>query len=247
MRVVWLLALSLFCSVIAQPAISQQKLRIAIAANFLPVANDLERLFESAQPVDLEFISGSSGSLTAQILNHAPYDAFLSANLLYARRIEEEGLGRSPTEFCRGKLAIWLKRAAEDPTRIDAVVREVGPKSIAIANPELAPYGTMASQWLEDHGISTGRVVLGENVGQVNQYILSSSVEAAFTAASAMHSDALRDLGMWVTADEEYSIPHYAQTLSNANSPALAKDFVKFLTGDSAQEVLRKFGYLSPD
>ena len=173
--------------IIVSPSLTvgQVKLKVAIAANFLYAAREIEKVYEAESDVDIQLISASSGVLTAQILNQAPYDVFLSANYDYANKIHDEGLGSEPVPFCQGRLALWFKdgrRNENDPAR--HLVR-LPPRSIAIPNPKLAPYGMAAKAWLEKHELTILELVFAENVGQVNQYIYTESVSAAFTSSSS--------------------------------------------------------------
>ena len=234
-------------AVVASSSLSfgQGKLRVAIAANFLFAAREMEEAYEAQNDVDVQLISASSGVLTAQILNHAPYDIFLSGNYDYAKKIHDEALGSKPVPFCKGRLVLWLKDGPGNETDPDRGLGRLPPKSIALPNPELAPYGIAAMAWLEKHELASLELVFAENVGQVNQYIYSEIVNAAFTSASSMHASSLKYKGHWVLLEDANSIPHHVLQLNNSSNPKAAAHFITFLRSQTAQHILQKFGYLS--
>jgi len=61
--------------------------RIAVATNFLPTAQSLEIIFEAETGFTIDLVSGSTGQLYTQIINGAPYDAFLSADVERVTRL----------------------------------------------------------------------------------------------------------------------------------------------------------------
>ena len=118
-----------------------------------------------------------------------------------------------------------------------------GLTSWAQPNPDLAPYGIAAERWLEREQINAddlGKKVLGENVGQVNQFIYSRSVDAAFTAASAAAAPELKDIGHWYPLEQSFSMPH--DWLSIRSHPKLSA-FEQFLRSESAARVFTQYGY----
>ncbi len=234
-------------AIIVSPSLAsaQSKLKVAIAANFLYAAREMEQVYEAENDVDIQLISASSGVLTSQILNQAPYDVFLSANHDFAKKIHDEGLGTDPVPFCQGSLALWFKDRSENENEPGSALGRLPAKSIAIPNPKLAPYGMAAEAWLVKHELTGLELVFAENVGQVNQYIYSASVSAAFTSASSIYASSLNNKGRWVLLEDADGIPHHVLQLNNSSNPKAAAQFITFLQSQSAQQILQKFGYLS--
>lgn len=231
------------------------EVKVAVAASLLPPMQKIKQLFEENYPVaSLTLLSGSSGKLTAQILNGAPYDVFISADRRYPEQVYREGHAQREAEvLLLGKLVLWSKTKIEE-NRMAALLQNKSVKTIALAQPELAPYGQRAKDWLEENRLYqklSGKLVFGENVGQVNQYILSGTVEAAFTAVSAQYAPELKDKGYWypleVRQGNQESLGHSLVLLTNAGSDPRAIDqFLEFIQSPVAGEVFREFGYDLP-
>lgn len=246
----FLTILSLFFT----PAIAQDdNLRIAVAANLMLPMQEIKTLYESDFGSTLTLIPGSSGKLTAQILNGAPYDIFLAADMKYTRQIRREGHALDPAEvLLRGKLVLWSKEKPSEP--LEAWLKKADIQSLGIAQPELAPYGNQAKEWLSEQGIYDTllpQIVFGESVGQVNQYIRSGTVDVALTAVSAMYAKELKDQGYWYPLDFDSSDPsrldHGIVLLSNATSDRETIDqFMEFIKSPLAEKVFLDYGYEIP-
>src|SRR5262252_7104953 len=135
------------CLLLTPPAAAQTSLRIAAASDLQFVLPALTARFEreTHQTVDVSF--GSSGNFFAQLQNGAPFDVFFSADVDYPRRLESSGLTVPGTlvEYARGRIVLWSRADKRlDLTRGLAILAERSVRTIAIANPEHAPYGRAA-------------------------------------------------------------------------------------------------------
>lgn len=239
---------------IVQPAYAQdESLKIGVAANLLLPMQKIKQLYEEKFGSTLVLIPGSSGKLTAQILNGAPYDIFLSADMKYPAKIQREGHAVTPpVVLLRGRLVFWSKEKPDRPLKEWLLQSEV--RSVALAQPELAPYGKRATDWLQEQSLYDQllpKVIFGESIGQVNQYIRSGTVEAAFTAISAMHAAALKDKGYWhaldITTGDPARLDHGMVLLTNATGDQRTIDqFVEFIRSPIAEKVFLEFGYEIP-
>ena len=239
---------------IVSPTYAQDgNLKIAVAANLLLPMQEVKELYEKNFESTLTLIPGSSGKLTAQILNGAPYDIFLAADVKYTQRIGREGYAAAPSEvLLRGRLAFWSNKQIDEPLSSWLLSKDV--RSLAIAQPELAPYGHRATDWLNEKGIYDEvlpKLIFGESIGQVNQYIRSTTVDAAFTAISAMHAEELKDKGHWKPLDiysgDPSRLDHGIVILGNATADKLTIDqFIEFIKSPVAEKVFLDFGYEIP-
>src|ERR1700733_1418055 len=85
---VFLLALPIFP--IASTAGSTE-LVVAGAANVQFTLEDLKAEFTKETGIDVKTVIGSSGKLTSQVENGAPFDVFLSADMKYPATLYREG------------------------------------------------------------------------------------------------------------------------------------------------------------
>ena len=227
-----------------------QKLRIAVAANAQFVSNKLADEFKKQTGVDAELIVSSSGKLTTQIEQGAPFDVFLSADMKYPQELTDKGFTLDqPRIYAYGQLVLWVLDKKLKIAKLADLLMPVYQK-IAVANPALAPYGEAAMQALTKLGLADRlrtKIVLGESIAQVNQYLLSGATEAAFTAKSIVLDPAQLKKGKWIAVDEKLYNP-IAQgvvILKSANGKNLddAKKFYTFLFSPKARKILKAYGY----
>jgi molybdate transport system substrate-binding protein len=206
---------------------------------------DLIQKFSRLTGISCEMIVSSSGKLTAQIMQGAPYDLFVSANEKYPQEIFELGLCKNkPQPYAYGNLILWSIR---DTMPELSVLQSEKTKHIALPNPKVAPYGKAAYAILKTlpffQKIET-KLVYGENISQTNQFIVTQAAEVGFTALSSVHSLPYKNKGKWTLVTSEKHLP-IAQTAVLLEQNDAAKKFYQFLFSKEAKKTLKKFGYLT--
>ncbi|RMF94956.1 MAG: molybdate ABC transporter substrate-binding protein [Gammaproteobacteria bacterium] len=236
----WLLAL-LFAAV---PAAGAEAL-IAVAANFLQPARALVTDFTKASGHHIELSGGSTGKLYAQVLNGAPYDALLAADQRRAAALEAAGIAVPGSRFiyARGRLLLWSAEPALREAELIERLRAGRFRKLAIANPELAPYGAAAREALRRLGLweqLATRIVRGENVAQAYAMAASGAAELAFIAASLQP----RSGGAWLVPETLHEPIHQDAVLlrHGAGNPA-ARAFLDWLRSPAARQRLQAYGY----
>jgi len=227
---------------------SSKQPKFAVAANLLYPMQEIRAVYESTSGKSFDLISGSSGVLSAQITHGAPFDLFFSANMKYPETLfQAQKTQGAPVIIVKGKSVFWSKYPMENE-ELSSFLGSGKIQRLAIANPTLAPYGAEAKNYLEDLNLWQKwetQLILGENIGQVNQYIHTSSVDGAFTAISSKHAEQLKGNGYWKFIDgPSEGIPHGLVLLPNASESA--KDILRFLQTSQAQKIFQKYGYVSP-
>ena len=236
---------------LAPGAASAATVRLAVAANFRASAEALAAAFERETGNDVKLAFASTGVLYAQIRHGAPFDAFLAADSERPRRLAAEGAGVPGTRFtyARGRLALWSGQP-DHALREGNVLREGDFAHIALANPELAPYGRAAKQTLQAFKRwaalrEAGRVVMGQNIAQTHQMIASGAVALGFVALSQIRQPG-HDVGgsYWVVpADRHAPIEQQALLLRDAPAP---RAFLRFLRDPAGREIIEAYGYQVP-
>ncbi|MEN0005634.1 MAG: molybdate ABC transporter substrate-binding protein [Bacteroidota bacterium] len=252
MRVVLLLLFSTMWWSACQPNAntSSKPLQIAVAANMQFAMEALEAAFEAKHGIVVNVVIGSSGKLAAQIKQGAPYDLLLSANMKYPNYLQAEGLAATPPEvYAFGELVLWT--TLDIP--LDSLPQVLSTpiiKKIGLANPRNAPYGEAAKQYLRTKGqwnTLQDKLVFGENIAQVNQYVLSGACTLGFTAKSVVLSPNMRGRGRWVSLSANAYTPiaqGVVQTTYGAAEHALeSATFLQFLKSEEAKVILEQYGY----
>ena len=229
--------------------VSQDKLTIAASANMQYAMEELIEGFALESGIPCELIVGSSGKLTAQIVEGAPFDLFFSADMKYPREIYNQGLASGPPSiYAYGHLVLWSLDKELELTKEGLLSGEVS--HIAIPNPQTAPYGRAAVELLRGMGVYENiesKLVFGESVAQTNQFILSGTAELGVTARSVVSSPEADGKGQWIEADPSLYEP-ISQGLvhlkgSDPEKKKWAQAFEDFLRSQIAIDILHKFGY----
>jgi molybdate transport system substrate-binding protein len=91
-------------------SIAQERIVVAAASDLKFALDSAVKLFNTKNPGRVEVIYGSSGKLTEQILNGAPFHVFFSADITYPKKIQEQGHASSPIHtYAKGRIVIWSK------------------------------------------------------------------------------------------------------------------------------------------
>ncbi|WP_186758711.1 molybdate ABC transporter substrate-binding protein [Echinicola salinicaeni] len=246
-----LLAVFLLSTIISCQSQSNNKLSIATASNMQYAMEMLVDKFKEKTGMDCDIILGSSGKLTAQIIEGAPYDLFVSADINFPQAVEKAGFAaQSPKIYAYGKLVLWSLDEKYKPS-IEQLSNK-GIKHIALANPKTAPYGKAAMEVLEHFQLNESigdKLVYGESISQTNQFILSGSAEIGFTAKSIVLSHQLKNKGYWSDIDSEIHSPiQQAVVLLKGTKEKhdFALKFYEFLSSKEAKTILLEYGYDVP-
>jgi len=231
------------------------RVRVAAAADLQFAFEELVASFERTRPdIRVEASYGASGNFFAQLVNHAPFDVFLSADMDYPRRLANElGSAEAPFAYTVGHLVVWVPRRstlAVDQLGIKTLL-DPSVRKIAIANPRHAPYGRAAEAALKSlkvYDSVKGRLVLGENVAQAAQFVQSGAADAGVFSRSLALAPAIRDAGrFWEIPQDTY--PRLEQgglILPWAEDASAAIAVRDFLLGNEGKAVLRRFGFDAP-
>ncbi|MGL6211887.1 MAG: molybdate ABC transporter substrate-binding protein [Paracoccaceae bacterium] len=237
---------ALIALLLATPAQADTTL-IAVAANFADAASAIGTEFTAATGHEVTFTTGSTGKLYAQIAQGAPFDILLSADAATPERLAAEGLGLPETRFTYaiGHLTLWSADPATiGPDPKTALLSE-GTLFIAIANPDLAPYGVAAVEAMQAMGVwdtVQPKIVLGQNIGQTFALVETGAAQVGFIATSALTGstagsrlDIPQDLFSPIRQDAILLTP-------GADNPA-AIAFLDYLASDTAKAITKSHGY----
>ena len=230
---------------------AQEKVTVAAAANMTFVLEKIKTAFEKETGIHVEIISGSSGKLTAQIKEGAPFDVFVSADMTYPMELFRAGLATAePKSYATGLLVLWTTKHRVQPDVALRILSSSEIKAIAVANPKTAPYGQAAEEVLKHYGIYDqvkSKLVFGENISQTAQFVLSKAADFGFVAKSLVLSDELKGEANWVDIDPKaYSpIVQGAVLLKPASGkPKLAAvRFYDYLYAPKTKRILQQYGY----
>ena len=228
------------------------EIKVAVAANVSYAIEPLKEIFAKSHPhTKVTILLGSSGKLTAQISNGAPFDLFLSANMKYPRALYTKQLAMTkPVVYAEGALAM-LSTKARDFKKGLSLITDTKVKRIAIANPKTAPYGEATMEVFNKTGLFyliKPKLIYAESIAQTVQYTMVAA-DIGFIAAASLHSNKMKHF----KKDQHYHLVDTALytpieqgivLLSHARDNSEARTFYDFILSDSAKSVFEKYGYL---
>lgn len=247
MRPCLILCGGLVFAVLVGPA-SAVDVTVAVAANFIPPFREIATRFEQTTGHRLQVVSGASGKFYAQIKNGAPFDVFFSADQERPKLLEEEGAGVVGSRFTYaiGRLVLWSPDAPV--VTGEQTLRDGRFKHLAMANPQVAPYGAAAKHVMMKLGLwdqLQSRIVQGESLGQTMGFVTSGNAELGFVALSQVLDPALKQAGSrWdIPLDLYDPINQDVVLLTYGRSNPGAEALLVYIRGADARRVIERFGY----
>ncbi len=234
----------------SQPANPQSpEIIVAAAANLTDAFEELKQEFTKQSGIRVVLSLGGTADLAKQIENGAPFDVFAAADVAHVDKLEREGLLTPGTRalYARGTLVIWLPPGShltvnqpEDLTRKDV-------ERIAIAKPDIAPYGEAAVESLRSFKIwdqIEPKVVYGMNVSQVKQFVSSGNAEVGLLPRALVRSGE----GKSIEISEQLHRPinQALGVIRTSTNQDAARRFVEFVLSTEGQSLLAKYGYKKP-
>ncbi|MFN7998229.1 MAG: molybdate ABC transporter substrate-binding protein [Bryobacteraceae bacterium] len=228
-------------------------LRIAAAADLRYALEEVIRVFRAQHGnIAIEPVYGSSGNFYSELLNRAPFDLFLSADVSYPRKLAEKGMVMPGSEFTYavGRIVLWTDRGSGIDVKglhLEAL-RANAVRHVAIANPAHAPYGRAAVAALQSTSLYDGvrdKLVMGENISQAFQLVQGGAAEVGIVALSLAMGPGMEAKGIyWELPPGSYpritqggAIPKWARQADTA------KEFSTFLVSSEGCAILKRYGF----
>ena len=229
-----------------------EEIRVGVASNFLSTLEVIKSEYETVTGNVLVVSNGSTGSLYAQIINGAPYDVFLSADQERPFLISDS---QSPSyrviPYAYGQLALWHPKIISDSFNSwQTLLNDGNYRAIAIANPDLAPYGKASLEAINslDNAESIKRkLVLGHNIGQAYTIVATGNSEIGFVALSQLINQRTPLSKQHYQILPQSSYTPIVQSAIQISDKSAASDFLTFLQSETARRIIVNAGYGVPE
>ena len=218
-------------------------LTVAVASNFLTTAEEIVAGFEKTTGHSVALSHGSTGQLYAQIDLGAPFDIYLAADQERPALLLASGKATEVRTYALGQLVV----AARIPVSRESAAEAFAGRTVALADPIVAPYGKAATTAMEKLKLDTAsfRPVLVTNVGQVGSVFATGNADIAFVAKSQLpRLDAPFTLDL---AGIVSPISQDAARLARSEGNEAADAFWAWLFSAEAAQVIEAAGYGLPD
>ena len=226
--------------------VSASEVSVAVAANFVEPARAVAEAFHTATGDTALISPGASGQLFTQISHGAPYEVFLSADAERPQALVAGGyaVGQSRFTYAVGRLALY----SASPGLVDGqglVLKRPDLRTVAIADPAVAPYGVAAEETMRKLGAYDAlkqKIVKGASIAQAYQFVATGAAEIGFVAQSQIVT--VKGGSRWLVPEALHApIEQQAVLLkAGANDPA-ARAFLDFLKTPAARTIISRYGY----
>jgi molybdate transport system substrate-binding protein len=244
-----LLLLVFFLAACGRNDASVEPLLVAAASDLQFAFGEIGPLFEAETGQPVIFTFGSTGNLTTQIENGAPFDILAAANVAFVDRLTAQGLTISETQqlYAQGRIVLVVNRQAGiRATTLDDLL-DPAITRISIANPEHAPYGMAAREALQSAGVWAAiedKLVRGENVSQALQFVQTGDAPVGIVALSIAGVPEVT--GTLIDDDLHEPINQALAVIKYTSHEEAARDFVDFVNSPAGREIMRRYGFLLP-
>jgi molybdate transport system substrate-binding protein len=222
---------------------------VAVAANFTGPLAKIGEGFTAATGHTLKVSAGSTGKFYSQIVAGAPFEVLIAADDETPRKLINEGLAVSGSNFTYaiGKLVLW----SAQPGYVDdqgAVLATGRFAHLAIPNPKLAPYGQAGTEVLKARGLTDAiatKLVTAESITQAYQFVATGNAELGFVALSQVATPGKPVTGSyWLVPASLYAeIRQDAVLLKTGEKNPAAAALLSYLKSAPAMAVIQAYGY----
>lgn len=228
-----------------------ERFTIAAASDLRYALDEIITHYRAQHPGDeIEVIYGSSGKISTQIMNGAPYDLFFSADIAFPERLQAAGLTASaPAVYAIGRIVIWSTTLDASKLSLQDLAGDTI-RRIAIAQPAHAPYGLRAKEALQHRGLWEAiqpHLVLGENVAQTAQFALSGNAEGGIIALSLALAPEVAAQGDYALISHDWHEPLLQRMVLLNDAGPVAEAFYAYIQSPAAREIMVRYGFVLPD
>jgi len=228
----------------------QKELTVAAGSDLTKAFTEVGAAFEKANDCKVTFSFGSTGTLSEQIINGAPFDVFASASQTVMDDLDTKGFIVSDTKqlYALGRIGLVTMKngSIEAKTMEDLLNPEI--KKIAIANPDHAPYGLAAKQALISAGLwetLESKFVYGNNISDTLSLVTTGNADAGFMALS-LNDEATLNFSL-IDAKMHHPLKQSMAVIKGAKEEDLGKKFVEYVNSKEGREIMSRYGFITAE
>jgi molybdate transport system substrate-binding protein len=245
------LLVALFLVWILPPSASGQNQPIVVGAaiSLKESFSELGDIYQRRTGTKVTFTFGSSGQLEKQIEAGAPMDVFASAaekemDELQAKNLIDRATRR---DFAGNSLVLVVPTDSRIQLKSFLDLEKPIVSKIAIGNPKTVPAGQYAQELLRNTQLwpkVEPRLILGENVRQVLDYVSRGEVDAGIVYATDVQVAQGKVVVAARAADHDYGpILYPLAVVKDSTNAKAARGFVDLVVSPEGDQILKKHGF----
>ena len=234
-------------------SIAQTAPTVAAASDLKFALEEIAANYKSDKRQEVKLVFGSSGVLWQQVKNGAPFGLLMSADEAYIDDLYKSGLTVDEGSlYAIGRIVLLQKKGNSIKLSADkdGLIKAIQvAKKIAIANPDHAPYGRAAKEYLMNIGAwdqAQPKLVFGENISQATMFALTGSADFAISALSLASSPQIQAQANDVLIPDSLHKPLKQKMALIKNTAPSAKDFYLYLREPKSRQVMTRYGFAVP-
>jgi len=226
-----------------------QTVKVAAAANLRFVFDEIRDSYKKANPkADIVANFGSTGALYQQIVSGADFNVFMAADDVVPAKLKSQGLVSGEVKtYAFGKLVLWSNTI--DVSKGLDVLTDPSVKRIAIAKPDLAPYGDRAVECLKSAGLFEkvkDKIVYADNISQTAQFAQTGNAEVGFLAYSLILTPEMKGSNYVIDPKSYKPVAQAMAVVKGWKANSEAVRFMKYVLSPECKPIFEKYGYIVP-
>ena len=176
---------SLSIGIVEGSSSAEKAISIAVASSFYPYMQEQAKAFEKSHHVKIRLVSGSTGRLYNQIMQGAPFDIFIAADEERPALLAQNAKVLAHYHIGKGSVGLITK---EGEIRDAEALKSFKIKHIAIANPDIAPFGKVAKAFLNKQGLwdeLQQKLIYTQSAMQAKMMVHKGLADAGFVPVTA--------------------------------------------------------------
>jgi molybdate transport system substrate-binding protein len=245
----WFLALLVIFLTANAAAGAEKTLLVSAAISLKDVLTKLAPDFEKKnEPVKIVYNFAGSGQLRAQIESGAPVDVFISASAGDMDKLSQQKMimASSRINLVANRLVLIVNK--KQPVALsdmrDLIKNNI--QRIAIGNPATVPAGQYAKDALSYYklyDLLTSKLILGENVRQVLDYVARGEVDCGFVYTTDALIEKAVAIVMDIPDNTHKPIIYPAAVIYSSGNAELAGQFIRFLQEPENTRIFKEYGF----
>ncbi|MBF0548562.1 MAG: molybdate ABC transporter substrate-binding protein [Candidatus Riflebacteria bacterium] len=240
-------------SVLPLQAEAKKEILVSSAISLKNVLETVKKSFEEKNSdIRILFNFGASGALANQIMNGAPADLFISADIKDVRKLDENNFLATGTagSFLENRLVFIVPASsAQDISTLQDLTKAEF-KHISIGNPRTTPAGRYAEESLRHFKVYEAvreRLILCENVRQALDYVVQGEVDGGFVYVTDIqtNSKGIRK-SMMIPSEAHSPIIYGIGIVKSTKERSSVDKLVDFLCQSESQKIFAEAGFIIP-
>lgn len=224
-----------------------------IASSLTDALGEVAEVYEKNSNNEIKFSFASSSTLAKQIALGSPAEIYVSANVSWMDYVQErdEILPDTRKRFVANRLALVAPTDSEiDEVDIRAgfpIVDLLDGGRLAIANPAHVPAGIYGKQALKSLGVWDSvkdKLVRGSNVRVTLNYVANGGIPLGIVyTTDAAVADDVKIVGIFPADSHDPIVYTSALTQNLSEDDEAARDFYEFMDSETADRILKRYGF----